>query len=96
MSLMSSATVAASSKRKGASTDLAVYRVIAENGAWRIDYRGVRCGRFSTLDDALSTARKLARECAALGKAACVQHDRDGAGAFHEWRLAGRRPLGWA
>jgi len=96
MSLMSSQAVAAGSTRKGAPTELAVYRVIAENGVWRIDYRGVRCGRYSTLDEALSTARKLARECAALGKPACVQHDRDGGGAFREWRLAGRRPLGWA
>jgi hypothetical protein len=83
-------------KPKDASTDLAIYRVIAENGAWRIDFRGVRCGRFSTLDEALSTARKLARECAALGKPACVQHDREDGEVVQEWRRAKRRPLGWA
>jgi hypothetical protein len=94
MSLMSPATVAAWSMRKGASTDLAVYRVIAESGAWRIDFRGVRCGCFSTLDEALSIARKLARECAALGRAACVQHDDEVGGAAQEWHLVRRRPLG--
>jgi hypothetical protein len=93
MSLMSPAAVAAWSSRKGASTELAVYRVIAENGAWRIDFRGVRCGCFSTLDEALSTARKLARECAALGRPACVQHDDAAGGAAHEWHLIRRRPL---
>jgi hypothetical protein len=97
---MSSQAVAAGSTREGALTDLAVYRVIAEAGAWRIDERGVCRGRFSTLDEALSTARRLARDCAAQGTPACVQHDREAGealgdvygGAFQEW-LQARRPL---
>jgi hypothetical protein len=91
---MSSAAVVARSMRQGASTELAIYRVIAENDAWRIDFRGVRCGCFSTLEEALSIARKLARECAALGRPACVQHGDEVGGAAHEWHLVRRRPLG--
>jgi hypothetical protein len=105
---MSSQAVAAGSTRQSASTDLTVYRVIAENGAWRIDDRGVCCGRFFTLDEALSTARRLARDCAAQGRPACVQQERDAGGVFQQWVQARRplpgrpmdrpvgRPLGWA
>lgn len=97
--------VAADPARKAGLTDLVVYRVVAEAGVWRIDYQGVRCGRFATPDEALSTALKLARECAALGRPALVRHDAEGAsgGAFQEW-LQARPPVagiadgaaGWA
>lgn len=112
MDAMSSEPVAAEPASKARLTDLVVYRVVVEAGVWRIDYQGVRCGRFSTPDEALSTALKLARECAALGRPALVRHDREAegasGGAFQHWLQARRpfpgspverpvgRPVGWA
>jgi hypothetical protein len=48
------------------------YVVARENGDWRLLFHGVKAGRFASFDDALAAARKLAGECAALGRTACV------------------------
>jgi hypothetical protein len=48
------------------------YVVDRDGPIWRIVFHGAKAGRFRTFDDALGYARNLARECAALGKAACV------------------------
>ncbi len=48
------------------------YRVDKEGPLWRLELHGCKAGRFSTLGDAIETARRLARESAALGRAAMV------------------------
>jgi hypothetical protein len=48
------------------------YVVDQDGPVWRIVFHGAKAGRFRTFDEALGYARNLAKECAALGKAACV------------------------
>jgi hypothetical protein len=51
------------------------YAVARENGVWRIVFHGAKVGCFDSFDAALTAARALARECAALGRTACVMLD---------------------
>ena len=53
------------------------YEISREDGAWRILFHGCPAGKFDSFDAALARARSLARECAALGRTACVALQRD-------------------
>ena len=53
------------------------YEIAREDGAWRILFHDCPAGRFDSFDAALAYARNLARECAALGRTACVALQRN-------------------
>jgi hypothetical protein len=60
------------------------YSVEKDPGAWRIVALGARCGCFKSREAALTEARKLAREAAALGHPACLLHHDDAGHARRE------------
>jgi hypothetical protein len=48
------------------------YEIARQDDVWCIHFHDCAAGRFESFEAALSFARGLARECAALGKTACV------------------------
>ena len=64
----------ADAQQASAPTNWMTYTVEKDLGAWRIVALGARCGCFDSREAALTQARKLAREAAALGRPACLLH----------------------
>jgi hypothetical protein len=50
------------------------YALVRDGGDWRLSFHGSRAGRFASFEEALDCARRLARECAALGRPAAVTY----------------------
>jgi hypothetical protein len=61
------------------------YEIAPDNGAWRILFHGRRAGRFDSFEAALQRARDLARESAALGRAASVSPEPDAPSSKREF-----------
>ncbi|MBS0298046.1 MAG: hypothetical protein JSR45_17230 [Proteobacteria bacterium] len=50
------------------------YALVCDGGDWRLSFHGSRAGRFASFEEALACARRLAHECAALGRPAAVTY----------------------